>query len=43
MPEDEVLNEFEHGFDLGGITAENLRYYDEWPAERNKSREPLKE
>jgi tetratricopeptide (TPR) repeat protein len=27
---------FEHVFDLDGITAENLRYYDEWPVERNK-------
>jgi tetratricopeptide (TPR) repeat protein len=29
-------NKFEHVFDLDGITAENLRYYDEWPVERNK-------
>jgi tetratricopeptide (TPR) repeat protein len=25
-----------HTFDLDAITAENLRYYDEWPMERNK-------
>jgi tetratricopeptide (TPR) repeat protein len=25
-----------HTFDLDAITAENLRYYEEWPAERNK-------
>jgi len=29
-------NQFEHIFDLDGVTAENLRYYDEWPVERNK-------
>jgi len=29
-------NKFEYVFDLDGITAQNLRYYDEWPAERNK-------
>ena len=29
-------NKFEYVFDLEGISAENLRYYDEWPAERNK-------
>src|SRR4029079_11306930 len=29
-------NKFEHVFDLESITAENLRYYDEWPVERNK-------
>jgi tetratricopeptide (TPR) repeat protein len=29
-------NKFEHVFDLDSITAQNLRYYDEWPAERNK-------
>lgn len=29
-------NKFEHTFDLESISAENLRYYDEWPAERNK-------
>jgi tetratricopeptide (TPR) repeat protein len=27
---------FEHVFDLDKISAENLRYYDEWPVERNK-------
>src|SRR5262249_51672166 len=29
-------NNFEHTFDLDAISAENLRYYDEWPVERNK-------
>src|SRR5262249_2034887 len=29
-------NQFEHIFDLDGVPAENLRYYDEWPVERNK-------
>jgi len=29
-------NKFEHVFDLDGIATENLRYYDEWPVERNK-------
>ncbi len=29
-------NSFEHTFDLDAISAENLRYYDEWPVERNK-------
>jgi len=29
-------NKFEHIFDLDRITAENLRYYDEWPVERNR-------
>jgi tetratricopeptide (TPR) repeat protein len=29
-------DKFEHVFDLDGITAENVRYYDEWPVERNK-------
>jgi len=29
-------NSFTHTFDLDAIIAENLRYYDEWPVERNK-------
>jgi tetratricopeptide (TPR) repeat protein len=29
-------NNFTHTFDLDAISAENLRYYDEWPVERNK-------
>lgn len=29
-------NSFTHTFDLDAISAENLRYYDEWPVERNK-------
>ncbi|MGH9769071.1 MAG: hypothetical protein ACREAB_16710, partial [Blastocatellia bacterium] len=29
-------NSFAHTFDLDAISAENLRYYDEWPVERNK-------
>src|SRR5205085_8656940 len=29
-------NKIEHVFDLDSVTAENLRYYDEWPVERNK-------
>jgi len=29
-------NKFEFVFNLESISAENLRYYDEWPVERNK-------
>jgi tetratricopeptide (TPR) repeat protein len=29
-------NRFEYVFDIDNIIAQNLRYYDEWPVERNK-------
>ncbi len=29
-------NQFEYVFDIDNIIAQNLRYYDEWPVERNK-------
>ncbi len=29
-------NRYEHVFDIDDVVAQNLRYYDEWPIERNK-------